>query len=50
MSVVVSQHRNFAGGEWVDSSRGERAARKRQFGTVWINDHTQIKHVMAKID
>jgi hypothetical protein len=49
MSVVVSQHRNFAGGEWVDSS-GERAARKLQFGAVWIDDPTRIKYVMAKID
>jgi hypothetical protein len=33
----VSQHKNFVGGEWVDSAGGETM-------------EVQIKHVMAKID
>src|SRR5919197_1510735 len=72
--------RGFAASVWTrDIGRALNAARKRQFGTVWINDHiplvsemphggykqsgygkdlsvysledyTQIKHVMAKLD
>jgi hypothetical protein len=36
MSVAVSQHKNFVGGEWV--------------AVYSLEDYTQIKHVMAKID
>jgi|SwirhirootsSR3_FD_contig_51_5270461_length_296_multi_3_in_0_out_0_1 hypothetical protein len=90
MSVAVSQHKNFVGGEWVDSSsaetmevlnpstgeviaevargrhrldqrphsaHGRDAARRlqgvglRQDLSVYsLEDYTQIKHVMAKID
>ena len=75
MSVAVSQHKNFVGGEWVDSSGGEtigvlnpstgevvaevarstaenanRAVEAAKNSVYSLEDYTQIKHVMAKID
>jgi hypothetical protein len=34
VSVAVTKHQNFVGGEWIDATGAE----------------TQIKHVMAKLD
>jgi hypothetical protein len=40
VSTTVSKHQHLIGGEWVDASSGETS----------LEDYTQIKHVMAKID
>ena len=52
MSTTVSKHQNFVGGEWVDATGGEtmQSGYGKDLSAYSLEDYTQIKHVMAKID
>jgi acyl-CoA reductase-like NAD-dependent aldehyde dehydrogenase len=52
VSTTVSKHQNFVGGEWVDASGREamEVLNPATGETISLEDYTQIKHVMAKLD
>ena len=53
MSLAVSQHKNFVRGEWVsEMPHGgfKESGYGKDLSVYSLEDYTQIKHVMAKID
>ena len=53
MSLAVSQHKNFVRGEWVsEMPHGgfQESGYGKDLSVYSLEDYTQIKHVMAKID